>query len=101
MGVPNYLVASATRLIMAQRMVRKVCATCREEHHLTDEQIAALNVPEFLSKDLKAFKGRGCNECGNTGQSGRTGIYEVMPVTPAIEQMILSSATDTEIRSRL
>jgi type IV pilus assembly protein PilB len=100
MGVPNYLVASATRLIMAQRMVRKVCATCREEHHLTDEQIGALNVPEFLSKDLKAFKGRGCNECGNTGQSGRTGIYEVMPVTPAIEQMILSSATDTEIREQ-
>lgn len=100
MGVPSYLVASATRLIMAQRMVRKICQTCKEEHALTEEQVQAINVPESLMKNLKAFKGRGCNECNNTGLAGRTGIYEVMPITPAIEHLILSSASDTQIREQ-
>jgi len=100
MGVPSYLVASATRLIMAQRMVRKICQGCKEEHALTEEQIQAISVPEFLMKNLKAFRGRGCNECNNTGLTGRTGIYEVMPITPAIEHQILSSASDTQIREQ-
>lgn len=100
MGVPSYLVASATRLIMAQRMVRKICQGCKEEDALTEEQIQAINVPEFLMKNLKAFRGRGCNECNNTGLTGRTGIYEVMPITPAIEHLILSSASDTQIREQ-
>jgi len=100
MGVPGYLVASATRLIMAQRMVRKICQSCKEEHALTEEQIQAISVPEFLIKSFKAFRGRGCNECNNTGLAGRTGIYEVMPITPAIEHLILSSASDTQIREQ-
>jgi len=49
---------------------------------------------------LRAFKGKGCNECNNTGMAGRNGIYEVMPITPAIEQMILARASDTEIRNQ-
>jgi type IV pilus assembly protein PilB len=100
MGVPNYLVASATRLIMAQRMTRKICQACKEEIALTEEQILAFAVPETIAKGLRAFKGRGCNECNNTGLSGRSGIYEVMPISPAIEQQILSRATDTEIRDQ-
>jgi type IV pilus assembly protein PilB len=100
MGVPNYLVASATRLIMAQRMVRKICQACKKEVPLTTEQVAALNVPDFMLKGLRAYKGQGCNECNNTGLSGRTGIYEVMPISPAIEQMILARASDTEIREQ-
>ncbi|UCD95146.1 MAG: Flp pilus assembly complex ATPase component TadA, partial [Candidatus Zixiibacteriota bacterium] len=89
MGIPNYLVAGATRLIMAQRMTRKICQTCKEEQKLTDEQIQALNLPEPMLKDITSYTGRGCNECNNTGLSGRTGVFEVMPITRAIEQMIL------------
>jgi len=100
MGIPNYLVAGATRLIMAQRMTRKICNGCKEEIEVTDEQKESLNIADERLKNVKAFRGRGCAECNETGLSGRTGIYEVMPVTHAMEQMILSSASETELRDQ-
>ncbi|MDH3889601.1 MAG: type IV-A pilus assembly ATPase PilB [candidate division Zixibacteria bacterium] len=98
MGVPFYLVSSATKLIMAQRMMRKICQNCKEEVNLTKEQVDSLGVPSDLLKGLRAFKGVGCADCNETGLAGRTGIYEVMPVTPAIESLILNKASDTDIR---
>jgi type IV pilus assembly protein PilB len=98
MGVPYYLVASATKLIMAQRMVRKICQACKEEVNLTPQQVESLGVPKELLRNIRAFRGVGCRECNNTGKAGRTGIFEVMPVSPTIERLILDKATDTEIR---
>jgi type IV pilus assembly protein PilB len=100
MGIPNYLVAGATRLIMAQRMTRKICQVCKEEISLKEEQIEALAVPNEMLKNLKAFKGKGCNECNNTGLSGRTGIYEVMPISHKIERMILANASESDLRDQ-
>ncbi|HDL03955.1 MAG TPA: type IV-A pilus assembly ATPase PilB [candidate division Zixibacteria bacterium] len=100
MGIPNYLVAGATRLIMAQRMTRKICNNCKEEYQLTDEQISSLNVPDEILKDVKAFRGKGCSDCNNSGLSGRTGIYEVMPISRKIEQMILANASENELRDQ-
>lgn len=98
MGVPNYLVSSATKLIMAQRMMRKICQNCKEEVNLTKEQVESLGVPNDLLKGLRAFKGVGCADCNDSGQGGRIGIFEVMPVSQAIESLILNKAADTEIR---
>jgi type IV pilus assembly protein PilB len=98
MGVPFYLVSSATKLIMAQRMMRKICQNCKEEINLTPKQVDHLAVPEQSLRGLRAFKGKGCSECGESGKAGRTGIYEVMPISPAIESLILAQATDIEIR---
>ena len=98
MGVPYYLVASATRLIMAQRMTRKICEHCKEEINLTQEQVDSLKVPEELLRNIRAFKGKGCKECNNTGKSGRSGIYEVLPITPEMENLILAKAPDNELR---
>ena len=98
MGVPFYLVASATKLIMAQRMMRKICQHCKEEINLTQEQVDGLGVSKDLLRNIRAFEGRGCAECNETGKAGRTGIYEVMPITAEIEQLILAKAADTEIR---
>ena len=100
MGVPNYLVSSATRLIMAQRMTRKICQNCKREIQLTQDQIEVLGVPKDFIKGLKAYKSDGCNDCNNTGLSGRTGVYEVMPISPAVERLILSSASDSDIREQ-
>ncbi|HOP07345.1 MAG TPA: type IV-A pilus assembly ATPase PilB [candidate division Zixibacteria bacterium] len=98
MGVPFYLVASATKLIMAQRMMRKICQHCKEEVNLTPEQVQSLMVPKDLLRNIRAFKGKGCDECNGTGLSGRTGIYEVMPISRKVESLILDKASDTEIR---
>ncbi len=100
MEIPNYLVSSATRLIMAQRILKKVCPNCKEEYELTEEQITALNVPEEYTKGLVGIKGAGCSDCNQTGRSGRTGIYEVMPVSDPIEQLILAKASDSDIRKQ-
>ena len=98
MGVPFYLVSSATKLIMAQRMTRKICQKCKEEINLTSEQVESLDVPQELLRGIRAYHGRGCPSCNDTGLSGRTGLFEVMPITPAIERLILKQASDTDIR---
>lgn len=98
MNIPFYLVASATKLIMAQRMVRKLCQSCKREVNLTAQQVDGLAMPKELMKNIRAYEATGCGDCNQTGRSGRTGLYEVMPITPAIEALILQKAADTEIR---
>ncbi len=98
MGVPFYLVASATKLILAQRMVRKVCQTCKKEVNLTREQVEGLGVPAELLRNIRAFKGTGCSDCGETGLTGRTAIFEVMPISSKIEKLILNKSSDDQIQ---
>jgi len=100
MGIPNYLVSSSTRLIMAQRMTKRLCTNCKQKYVLTDEDVDALNVPADLITTREVYQAIGCDECNGTGLSGRTGIYEVMPVSDGIEQLILDKATDVEIRDK-
>ncbi|RME30142.1 MAG: type II secretion system protein GspE, partial [Candidatus Zixiibacteriota bacterium] len=98
MGVPYYLVASATKLILAQRMAKKICPNCKEEINLTPEQVESLRVPQELLRNIRAFRGKGCKECNNTGKAGRTGLFEVMPISRDIERAILEQAPDSELR---
>jgi len=100
MGVPAYLVASATKLIMAQRMTRKICTACREEVPVEPEHIVALGVSPEEAKTLKMFVGRGCGECANSGFAGRTGIFEVLPISGTIERMILAGSGSEDIRQQ-
>jgi type IV pilus assembly protein PilB len=100
MGIPNYLVASCVRLVMAQRMVRKVCPNCKQESQLTPETLQILGLADNEIKDLKVYEARGCAECNNTGYSGRTGIFEVMPISPDIERTILAKASSMDIRQQ-
>ena len=100
MNIPAFLVASSARLIMAQRMTRKMCQECKEEITLTDDQLKMLNVPDEWKTNLTGYRAKGCSSCGNTGKSGRTGIFEVMPITPAIEDLILTKGTDQMIRKQ-
>jgi type IV pilus assembly protein PilB len=100
MGIPSYLVASCVRLVMAQRMVRKVCTNCREEIKPPLETLQMLGLTEDEVKDIKIYTSKGCNECNGTGYSGRTGIFEVMPMSPAIERMILAKTSNMDIRQQ-
>jgi type IV pilus assembly protein PilB len=99
MGVPGFLVASATRLILAQRMTRKLCDNCKEQVEITEEQLSMLHIPDDWKQGLVAWKGKGCSACNGQGVSGRSGIYEVMPISKPIENQILEKATDQEIRT--
>jgi type IV pilus assembly protein PilB len=99
MGVEPFLVAASLNLVLAQRLVRKVCPKCKNQVDAHPELVRELGLQPAGAQDLRYYKGRGCSHCNNTGYSGRQGIFEVMPVTPAIRKMILDRAS-TEILKR-
>ena len=100
MGVPDYLVASCVKLVMAQRMVRKICPNCKREAKVPPETLQMLGLSENEIKEIKVYEGKGCAECNNTGFSGRTGIFEVMPMSPEIERMIIAKASNPDIKQQ-
>jgi len=100
MGIPPFLVASATKLIMAQRMIRTICQKCKEPVKVPPETLIDLGIPEDRVDKVEIFDGRGCNECNDTGMKGRTGIFEVMPISNTIERMILDGTPVPNIREQ-
>ena len=98
MGIPPFLVSSSVRLILAQRLVRKVCPDCRERYEIDEESLALLgHVPQGLGK-CTAYKSRGCETCNFTGMKGRTAMFEIMPVTDEIRSLIVLRRSSEEIR---
>jgi type IV pilus assembly protein PilB len=109
MGVEPFLITSAINLVIAQRLVRRICPKCKEEvrvpQKLLDELKAEIEkIPANNSKDrarvpseVKLYHGKGCSEC-NQGFRGRVGIYEVMTITPAIEELAIAKRPANEIK---
>ena len=100
MGTPNYLISAALTLIMAQRLARKNCSECS----IIDENVTPklLNSIGFLpeqSARAKIYKGKGCDQCGNSGYKGRMGIYEILEIDKELKQGILSDLSQTELNS--
>jgi type IV pilus assembly protein PilB len=100
MGIEPFLVASATNLILAQRLVRRVCSKCREPHVLQPEVLRELQMGVEQAAGATFMKGTGCYECNKTGYRGRAGIYEVMPISATIRDMILARAATSEIKKQ-
>jgi type IV pilus assembly protein PilB len=98
MGVEPFLVANSVNLICAQRLVRRVCSECKEETEVPAEALIALGVPEDQVGTFKTYHGEGCGNCNQSGYKGRTGLFEVMDMTPAIQEVILAGADTSEIR---
>jgi len=99
-GIPPYLVASSLNLVMAQRLVRKVCRHCKTEYTPTKLELEEAGISEKETKDFKFMKGTGCVHCDNTGYSGRTGIFEMLEVTPEIRALIFNGANQDVIRDK-
>lgn len=106
MNVEPFLVASTVNLIIAQRLVRKICDMCRTPVTLTMNELAEQIPSEMLlqifpnQNSLMVFKGRGCKICHNTGYEGRIGIFEVLEISPEIRRLITTRCDANEI-SRL
>lgn len=115
MGVPNYLVASTTNLIIAQRLVRKICNNCRTSIPSSKQLVADIeqqfNFKDILStlerygeisadtnmEDINFYKGKGCAQCNNRGYKGRVGIYEMLEITDQVRKAILDKASTKEL----
>ncbi len=98
MGIPPFLVASSVLLMLAQRLVRKVCAECRDPYEADEDSLIPYgHLPQGFGA-CTFYKTKGCAACNNTGMKGRIAIYECMPITQEIRDLILHNASTAEIR---
>jgi type IV pilus assembly protein PilB len=100
MGLEPFNVASAVNLIVAQRLLRRVCKQCKREHKYTDAELGALGFTAAQAEGITFYKGEGCDACSGTGYKGRQGIYEVMPLSPAIRRVILKGGSAADIQEQ-
>jgi len=101
MGIEPFLVSSAINLIVAQRLVRKICSECKVPITIAADSFAKLGIPpeEYEQyKNITFYKGTGCDACNNTGYKGRIALYEVVTVTDPIKELILQGASALEIK---
>ncbi len=101
MGVARYLVGSAMSLVMAQRLVRKVCERCKEMVLPDSEQLASLGDDGAALKGRLVARGRGCMTCKQTGYSGRTAVFEVLELDRHVRRLVLDGANEDQIKRHL
>ncbi len=99
MGVEPFLIASTIIVVVSQRLVRKICTSCKAPLKISDDDLVKYGFDPQVFKGKEIFHGIGCDKCKNTGYSGRIGLFEVLPVTKRIRNMILDRATDDEIEA--
>ena len=100
-GIKPFLVASALRAAMAQRLVRAICEKCREEHIPTDRERKMLGNMARNIDNMKMFKGAGCSVCNKSGYKGRKGLFEIFTVDETVQRMIFDKVPTTQLRARV
>jgi type IV pilus assembly protein PilB len=98
MGVEPFLVSSSLIVTVAQRLVRTICQDCKEPVDIPADALVELGVPEAEADDFTCYKGKGCSKCSNIGYRGRLSLYEVMPTTEEIQELVLRRAAANEIK---
>ncbi len=98
MGVEPFLVSSSVNLILAQRLVRKICPNCKEEFSVPIEVLRNMGLPQESDGEIICYKGRGCLNCNQSGYRGRIALYEVMPMYEELKEMVLVGASAMEIK---
>jgi type IV pilus assembly protein PilB len=96
MRIEPFLTASAVCAVVAQRLVRQLCTSCKKRTMLSVNSLEAAGFN--VAFDLEAYEPVGCNRCGGTGYKGRTGLYEVMPMTDEIRRLTVERASADEIK---
>jgi type IV pilus assembly protein PilB len=99
-GIKPFLVASALRSIMAQRLVRTICQHCKEPYRPPQSEIRLLGPLAAKVKELEFFRGHGCSRCSLTGYLGRAGIFEIFLIDDEIQKMIFDKKPANELRVR-
>lgn len=96
LGIDPFLIGSSVNVVMAQRLARMICQRCKEEYEPSAKILERLRIED--TSDLKFYRGRGCEACGNTGYAGRIGIFEVMRITPTLKELVNKKASEMDIR---
>jgi len=98
MGIEPYLLSSSINMILAQRLVRKICEQCKEPVTLNEKVLKRLNIPAEQAKDAVFYHGKGCSNCGNSGYKGRLPIFEFLNLDDDIRKKIVTGVNEAEIR---
>jgi type IV pilus assembly protein PilB len=98
MGVEPFLVSSSVIMILAQRLVRKACQSCKKPEKIPAQTFIDAGFSKEDAATVVSYKGEGCNTCNNTGYKGRVALYEVMPVKEEIKELILQGASALDIK---
>lgn len=98
MGIEPFLVSSSCNLILAQRLARKICKDCKVRLPINEKILVDLGISHDEAHKLEVSKGNGCATCGGTGYKGRIALYEVMPFTESIKELVLNGASSNEIK---
>jgi type IV pilus assembly protein PilB len=98
MGIEPFLVASSVNLVLAQRLVRRICSACKQPVQLNEEVLSELQLDPASVKGVTFYEGAGCVDCNNTGYRGRQGVYEVMTMSPKVRDLVLERASAGEIK---
>jgi len=96
-GIQPFLVGSCLNMVMAQRLVRRICSNCKEEYTPTAEELALLDL-EASKVSGPLYHGKGCADCRNTGYHGRIAIFEMIPMGKNIRKLVFENANEDEIR---
>lgn len=99
MGIDGFLIASSVNAIVAQRLARKLCPFCKQPVELDKPTLQRLGLAEDEGKNIDSYEPVGCKECNNTGYKGRTGIYEVLVMTPEMQEVVIREGSVIEIQN--
>jgi type II secretory ATPase GspE/PulE/Tfp pilus assembly ATPase PilB-like protein len=97
MGVEPFLLASSLEGVLAERLVRKICPKCKEPYEPDENLMKTLNGSSEIKAGMMLYHGAGCNECMQTGMSGRTGIFELLRITGTLRELIANKPTTEQI----
>jgi type IV pilus assembly protein PilB len=100
MGIEPFLVATSVHLICAQRLVRRICANCKEENKTPVQALLDAGFTPDEAKEVKVMKGKGCDKCNSSGYKGRVGLYEVLEVNDELRELILVGASALELKKK-
>ncbi len=100
MGIEPFLVATSVHLVVAQRLVRRICTFCKEPFEVPEAALVNIGFGKQEAKTLKLFRGRGCDTCSQTGYKGRIALFEVMEIDDETRELILSGASAYELRQK-
>lgn len=100
MGIQPFMICATVEAILAQRLVRRVCAKCREEIRVSADLLFELGMERDQLGDRKFYRGAGCDVCNNTGYKGRVGLFELMILNDVIRDMVMANASTDDLRSQ-
>ncbi len=100
MGIEGFLVVAALKVVVAQRLLRKICTNCRVVDESIDaDQLVACGFAPSSAQRIKVYRGKGCEVCNGSGYKGRVAIYEVLDISPKVREMILQNASVDDVKA--